>query len=114
MLRYQVIPPRSLRELVGFTVPGAAGRFPVPTLAMPLLSINWRSAYLWTKRGEIFDQKLTYKEYVTKALQRGEKAAIGLRRLRNLRPKNARQLFWSTVTPVVGDASVIWLPRLTK
>lgn len=44
---------------------------------------------------KLFDQKLTYKEHVTKALQRGDKAAIGLRRLRNMRPKNARQLFYS-------------------
>lgn len=86
----------------------------MPTLAMPLLSINWRSAYLWTKRGEMFDQKLTYKEHVTKASQRGDKAAIALGGLENLRPKNARQLFWSTVTPVVGDASLIWFPRLTR
>lgn len=46
--------------------------------------------------GVIFDQMLTYKEHVAKALQRGVQAALGLKRLRNLRPESARQLYKST------------------
>lgn len=64
--------------------------------------------------GLVFDQKLTYKGHVAKALQRGVKAALGLRRLRNMRPESARQLFRSTVAPVVDYASVIWSPGLAK
>ena len=64
--------------------------------------------------GVVFDQKLTYKEYVAKALKRGVKAALGLRRLGNLRPESARQLFWSTVAPVIDYALVIWSPGLAK
>lgn len=64
--------------------------------------------------GVVFDQKLIYKEHIAKALQRGVKAALGLRRLRNLRPGSARQLFWSTTALVVDYASVIWSLALAK
>lgn len=64
--------------------------------------------------GVVFDQKLTYMEHVAKALQRDVKAALSLKRLRNLRPESARQLFQSTVAPVVDYASVIWSPGLPK
>lgn len=40
--------------------------------------------------GIVIYQKLTYKEPVAKVLQKGIKAALGLRRLRNLYPKSAR------------------------
>lgn len=64
--------------------------------------------------GVVFDQKLTYKEHIAKVLQRGITAALGLKRLKNLRPESTRQLFKSTVAPVVDYASVIWSPGSTK
>lgn len=64
--------------------------------------------------GVVFDQKLTYKEHIAKVLQRGIRAALGLKRLRNLRPEGTRQLFKSMVVPVVDYASVIWSPGTAK
>ena len=64
--------------------------------------------------GVVFDQKLTYKEQIAKVLQRGTTAALGLKRLRNLRPERTRQLFKSTVVPVIDYASVIWSPGTAK
>ena len=45
---------------------------------------------------------------------KGVKAALGLRRLKNLRPESARLLFRSRVGRVVDYASVIWSPELAK
>lgn len=64
--------------------------------------------------GVVFDKKLTYKEHIAKVLKRGITAALSLKRLRNLHPKSTRQLFKSTVAPLVDYASVIWSPGVGK
>ena len=64
--------------------------------------------------GVVFDQKLTYKEHIAKIFQRGITAAIGLKRLRNLRPESTRQLFKSIVVPVIDYASVRCSPGIAK
>lgn len=63
--------------------------------------------------GVILDQALRYKEHVSKAGDKGVKAALALKRLSNLRPETARKLFKSKVAPAVDYASVIWAPLAT-
>lgn len=60
--------------------------------------------------GVILDQKLSYKLHIAQAAKKGIKAALAIKRLRNLRPKVTRHLFVSTVAPVVDYASPIWAP----
>ena len=55
------------------------------------------------------DAKLKYKEQVARASSKGLEAVMELRRLRGLSPLTARQLFTSTVAPVVDYASNVWM-----
>jgi exonuclease III len=59
--------------------------------------------------GVLMDDKLKYKEHVARAASKGLEAAMELRRLRGLSPATARQLFTSTVVPVVDYASNVWM-----
>jgi hypothetical protein len=59
--------------------------------------------------GVVMDTRLKYKEHIARAASKGLEAAMELRRLRGLSPSTARQLFTSTVTPVVDYASNIWM-----
>jgi hypothetical protein len=59
--------------------------------------------------GVVMDAKLKYKEHIAKAASKGLGAAMELRRLRGLSPSTARQLFTSTVAPVVDYASTVWM-----
>ena len=55
------------------------------------------------------DTRLKYKEHIARAASKGLEAAMELRRLRGLTPAAARQLFTSTVAPVVDYASNVWM-----
>ena len=55
------------------------------------------------------DTRLKYKEHIARAASKGLEAAMELRRLRGLTPASARQLFTSTVAPVVDYASNVWM-----
>jgi ribonuclease HI len=55
------------------------------------------------------DTKLKYKEHIARAASKGLEAAMELRRLRDLSPATAQQLFTSTVAPVVDYASNVWI-----
>lgn len=57
--------------------------------------------------GVILDQGLKYRE---RARDKGIKAALALKRLRNLRPEVAGKLFYSKVTSITHYASPIWGP----
>ncbi|KAK9853412.1 hypothetical protein MYU51_006493 [Penicillium brevicompactum] len=59
--------------------------------------------------GVLMDTRLKYKEHIARAASKGLEAAMGLRRLRGLSPATARQLFASTVAPVVDYASNVWM-----
>ncbi|KAJ5264436.1 hypothetical protein N7505_007229 [Penicillium chrysogenum] len=59
--------------------------------------------------GLLMDTRLKYKEHIARAASRGLEAAMELRRLRGLAPASARQLFTSTVAPVVDYASNVWM-----
>jgi hypothetical protein len=59
--------------------------------------------------GVVMDSRLKYKEHIARAASKGIEAAIELRRLRGLFPSTARQLFTSTVTPVVDYTSSVWM-----
>jgi hypothetical protein len=59
--------------------------------------------------GVLMDTRLKYKEHIARAASKGLEAAMELRRLRGLSPATARQLFTSTVTPVVDYASNVWM-----
>ena len=59
--------------------------------------------------GVLIDTRLKYKEYIARAASKGLEAAIELRRLRGLSVATARQLFTSTVAPVVDYASNVWI-----
>ncbi|KGO53502.1 hypothetical protein PEX2_061100 [Penicillium expansum] len=59
--------------------------------------------------GVLMDTKLKYKEHIARAASKGLEAAMELRRLRGLSPATARQLFTSTVAPVVDYASNVWI-----
>lgn len=59
--------------------------------------------------GVILDKRLTFKDHVAeKAVYKGTLAALALKRLKELRPIAARQLFESTVASVVDYASPVW------
>lgn len=59
--------------------------------------------------GVLMDTRLKYKEHIARAASKGLEAAMELRRLRGLSPATARQLFTSTVAPVVDHASNVWM-----
>jgi hypothetical protein len=59
--------------------------------------------------GLLMDARLKYKEHMARAASKGLEAAMELRRLRGLSPATARQLFTSTVAPVVDYASNFWM-----
>ncbi|KAJ6041450.1 hypothetical protein N7460_006840 [Penicillium canescens] len=59
--------------------------------------------------GVIMDTRLKYREHIARAASKGLEAAMELRRLRGLSPATARQLFTSTVAPVVDYASNVWM-----
>jgi hypothetical protein len=59
--------------------------------------------------GVVMDAKLKYKEHIAKAASKGLGAVMELRRLRGLSPSTARQLFTSTVAPVIDYASTVWM-----
>ncbi|KAJ5292091.1 hypothetical protein N7478_001342 [Penicillium angulare] len=59
--------------------------------------------------GLLMDTRLKYKEHMARAASKGLEAAMELRRLRGLSPATARQLFTSTVAPVVDYASNVWM-----
>ncbi|KAJ5865178.1 uncharacterized protein N7529_007094 [Penicillium soppii] len=62
--------------------------------------------------GVLMDTRLKYKEHIARAASKGLEAAMELRRLRGLSPATARQLFSSTVAPVVDYASNVWMHAL--
>jgi ribonuclease HI len=55
------------------------------------------------------DARLKYKEHIARAASKGLEAALELKRLKGLSPPTARQLFVSTVVPVVDYASNVWM-----
>ena len=57
------------------------------------------------------DTKLKYKEHIWRAASRSLEAAMELRHLGGLSIATARQLFTSTVVPVVDYASNVWMHR---
>jgi hypothetical protein len=59
--------------------------------------------------GVLMDTRLKYKEHIARAASKGLEAAMELRRLRGLSPATARQLFTTTVAPVVDYASTVWM-----
>jgi ribonuclease HI len=59
--------------------------------------------------GVVMDTRLKYKEHIARAASKGLDAAMELRRLRGLTTAAARQLFTSTVAPVVDYASNVWM-----
>lgn len=59
--------------------------------------------------GVLMDTRLKYKEHIARAASKGLEAAMELRRLRGLSPATARQLFSSTVAPVMDYASNVWI-----
>ena len=63
--------------------------------------------------GVILDQGLRYIEHVARARDKGIKAALALKRLRNLKPETSRQLYKATVAAATDYASVIWSPGAT-
>ena len=59
--------------------------------------------------GVIMDSGLRYVQHIGKATTKGLLAAMALKRLRLVSPSTARQLFGSTVAPVVDYASNVWM-----
>lgn len=59
--------------------------------------------------GVVMDSKLKYRQHIANAANKGLHAAMALRRLRMVSPSTARQLFATTVEPVVDYASNIWM-----
>lgn len=65
--------------------------------------------------GVVLDANLRYHSHVARVCKRGTNAVLALKRLKNhLRPETARQLFSSTVAPVIDYASIIWALNSTK
>ena len=62
--------------------------------------------------GVIMDCELRYKTHISRTATKGLNAALALKRLRMLSPASSRQLFNTTVAPVLGYASTIWMYAL--
>ena len=58
--------------------------------------------------GMVMDSKLKYKEHIAMAASKSLEAVLELKRLKGLTPATARQLFTSTVAPVLDYASNVW------
>lgn len=58
--------------------------------------------------GVNLDQALLYKKYVFKEGDKGVKAVLALKKLRNLRLETAQKLFKSKVVSAIDYASIIW------
>jgi len=58
--------------------------------------------------GVVLDPELRYKSHIANAAAKGLKAAMGLKRLRLVSLRTARQLFSATVAPVADYASNVW------
>ena len=56
----------------------------------------------------VMDFGLKYKEHIAMAASKSLEAALALKQLRGLAPATARQLFNSTVAPVLDYASNVW------
>ena len=63
--------------------------------------------------GLTMDQKLNFKTHLAEIGERARKAALAIRRLRGLRASTARQLYISTVAPVMDYAAPVWCPKTT-
>ncbi|KAI3059595.1 hypothetical protein CBS147353_10533 [Aspergillus niger] len=59
--------------------------------------------------GVVMDTRLKYKAHIARAASKGLEAAMELKRFKGLSPSTARQLFTSTVSPVVDYASNVWM-----
>jgi hypothetical protein len=57
----------------------------------------------------VIDTQLRYKQYIAKVATKGLLAALALKRLLLVSPLTARQLFGTTVAPVVDYASNVWI-----
>ncbi|RFU78940.1 reverse transcriptase [Trichoderma arundinaceum] len=64
--------------------------------------------------GVIMDAELKHKEHIAMAASKGLVAAMELKRLRDLTPATARQLFAATVAPVVDYASNVWMHSVAE
>ena len=64
--------------------------------------------------GVVLDSRLTYKSHIAKATKKGLRSAMALKRLRNLRPETARQLYKATVASKTDYASMIWAPNASR
>ena len=64
--------------------------------------------------GLIMDQKLSYRIHLTEVAERARNAALAIKRLRGLRASTARQLYTSTVAPIMDYAAPVWFPKATK
>ncbi len=58
--------------------------------------------------GVVMDKALRFKEHIARAAAKGLNAAMCLKRLRMASPRMARQLFVTTVAPVIDYASSVW------
>lgn len=54
--------------------------------------------------GIIFDQNLKYREHILRARDKGIKAVLALKQLKNLRPEVAKKLFYSKVSSITDYA----------
>lgn len=59
--------------------------------------------------GVILDTELRYKQHIARTATKGLAAAMALKRLGMLSPMTARQLYVSTVAPVMDYASNVWM-----
>ena len=64
--------------------------------------------------GVTLDQGLKDREHISGARDKGIKAALALKRVKNLRPEVARKLFYSKVTSITDYASPIWGPAAAQ
>ena len=62
----------------------------------------------------VLDTRLSWSTQIAHAASKGNKAALALRRLKGLRLHTVRQLYISTVAPVLDYGSPVWSPLLTE
>ena len=122
-LQQDIIPKAELRESQrGATfqpektafVPSTRGRNHEDDIPLLIKGNHVQPAESIKLLGVVFDRELRFKLHMARSVKRSIRAAFVLKRLKSLRASTWRQVFQSTVAPVMDYALVVWALKGTK
>lgn len=58
--------------------------------------------------GVVLDNRMTFKQHIAKVTSKATNQCLAIKRLRGVRPKQARQLYTATVTPILDYCATAW------